>query len=177
MRFILIAGFFGFFATNSIAFDLKGAIDAIKTKAASGQNVQADIDALTNEVKKNSQSLVVTHKVDFSIVDNDGNVSLFVPGKPNTVVVSNSPQHEANAANAINKHPQAQAAHNPDGAATLGGGTSKPKSTTSTTSTASSSSSDSSAFGNLLSSILGAVTSIGGNVVTGAISGVAEGFL
>ncbi len=168
MRFILIVGFFGFFATNSIAFDLKGAIDAIKTKAASGQNVQSDIDALTNEAKKNSQSLVVTTNTNYSLVDNDGKVSLFVPGKPKTVVVSNSPQHETNAVNAINNNPQAKAAHNPDGAATLGGGTSN---------NVSSSSSDSSAFGNLLSSILGAVTTIGGNIVTGVIGGAAEGFL
>lgn len=156
MRSLLIISILSFFATHSIALNLNEKIAILKTKAASGQNIQPDITSLAEEIKKNSQSLVVTHKVDFSIIDNDGNVSLFVPGKPNSTVISNNTQHEINATNAINKHPPAKAAQNPEGTATLGG------------------TSNDGGFSHLITSILGAVTSIGGDAVSGAVSGIAE---
>lgn len=156
MRPLLIASILSFFATSSIALNLNEKIATLKTKAASGQNIQSDITSLAEEIKNNSQSLVVTHKIDFSIIDNDGNVSLFVPGKPNSTVISNNKQHEVNATNGINKHPLAKAAQNPEGTATLGG------------------TSNDSGFSHLITSILGAVTSIGGDAVSGAVGGIAE---
>ena len=155
MRFILISSILSFFATNSIALDLTKEIEALRTKAASGQNIQTDIASLADEIKKNSQSLVVTHKVDFSIVGNDGNVSLFFPGNPNSTVISNSAEHQTKAIDAINRHPQAKIAQNPEGVTTLGG------------------TSSDGGFGHLITSILGAVTSIGGDALSGILGGVA----
>lgn len=178
MRAILFAAFVGLFAANVSAAvqaksDLQAEIETLKAKAASGQNISEDIQALSKKVEANAQSLVVTHKVDLSIVDNDGKVSLFVPGKPKATVIAKSSKHEQIAADAI-------APHDPDGAISLGGGKKKKDDASSApTATAAPASTDSSSggFGDLISSAIGAAVSIGTSVVGGLVQGVVGGIL
>lgn len=165
MRLLFIVGLC-LFTTNAIALDLKGKIEALKAKAASGQNIAADLAALTKEAEANSQSIAVTQHIDISLIDNDGKVSLFLPGKKSTTFIANSKKHEKITAEAINKHPQAKEAHaiNEEKGETLGGGTKQPAA----------SDQSSGGFGHLLQSIFGGILSIGGDVVSGAIGGVVE---
>ena len=178
MRSLFIAGIIGLFATNVIAFDQKEVqtkIEALRAKEASGQSIKDDLAKFTEELTKESQSLVVTHKTDVSLVDKEGKVILTLQGQPKTTVLANSAVHNDAAAQAVSKDPHAKMAHDlGEGAATLGGSSKKKKDAPAGAEAPAptTTSSSSGGFGGFVSQLLSSAVSVGTSVVSGVIGGI-----
>lgn len=174
MRVLLITAIFAVFSTHLSALDQHAVnleIANIKQKAASGQDIKGDIAALTEKLKANAKSLVVTNQVNLSVIDQSGDVSLFVPFPATTHVIANNPDVLAHAKDAIAKHPEANKAHNfEDGAVSLGGGSKKKKDSAATDASASGSSGG--GITDLIGAGISAVANAGISAVTGFIGGI-----
>ena len=177
MRTLLIGAVLALFSTHSFALDQNAVntkIASIKQKAASGQDVKGDIAALTEELKANAKSLVVTNQVNLSVIDHSGTVSLFVPFPATTNVIANDPVVVEHAKAAIAKHAEASKAHdNIDGAVSLGGSSSKKKSTSTTDPAAAApTSSSGGGFFDMISAGIGAAVNVVGGVVSGVLGAI-----
>lgn len=184
MRSILLMAFLGLFSADSFALDQKALEDkimALRAKEAAGESIKEDVAKLSEEVTKESQSLVVTHTADVSIVGKDGKVLFTLKGAPKTTVLANSEVHNDAAAQAVSKDPKAKVVHNlEEGAATLGGGkkSAAPAADPAATAPAPAPASTSSGgFGSMISSAIGAAVDIGTSVVGGLFSGILGGAL
>ena len=179
MRTLLMSAALALFSTHSFALDqntVNTKIASIKQKAASGQDVKGDIAALTEELKANAKSLVVTNQVNLSVIDHSGTVSLFVPFPATTNVIANNPELVEHAKAAISKHPEANKAHdNIDGAVSLGGSSKKkdkaPAATDPATAAAPTSSSGGGFF-DMISAGIGAAVNVVGGVVSGVLGAI-----
>ncbi|MDP1724658.1 MAG: hypothetical protein Q8L85_08160 [Alphaproteobacteria bacterium] len=179
MRTILIGAILALFSTHSFALDqntVNTKIASIKQKAASGQDVKGDIAALTEELKANAKSLVVTNQVNLSVIDHSGTVSLFVPFPATTNVIANNPELVEHAKAAIAKHPEANKAHdNIDGAVSLGGSSKKKDKAPAAPadpSAAPASTSSGGGIGDLIGAGLSTIMNIGSGLISGILGAV-----
>jgi hypothetical protein len=177
MRTLLIGAILALFSTHSYALDqnaVNAEIASIKQKVASGQDVKADIATLTEKLKADAHSLVVSNQVNLSVIDKSGTVSLFVPFPATTHVIAKGDEHIAAA---IAKHPQASKAHNLDnldGSVSLGGSSKKKSKTPTATADPATASTDSSSggIGGLISAGIGAAVNVVGGLVSGVLGAI-----
>lgn len=180
MRITLVVSILALFSQLTYAIDqsaVNAAINSIKQKAAAGQNVQSDIADLTNSLKADAKSLVVSNQMHLSVVDKSGAVSLYVPFPSTTTVIANDPNVENHAKAAIAAHPASKAVHNMDNldaAVSLGGGgKKKPKADTTTTESAAApspaptdtTSTSSGGIGGFISSAISTVVGLVGSIL------------
>lgn len=165
------------FSTHSYALDqnaVNAQIASIKEKAASGQDVKGDIAELTNKLKADAKSLVVSNQINLSVIDKSGTVSLFVPFPTTTHVIAND-EHMADAKAAIAKHPEASKAHDMDkldATVSLGGGSKKKTTSTNPPAAAPAPTSSSGGIGDLIGAGLSTIVNIGSGLVGGILGAI-----